>query len=110
MKTASVQLVISQVGTSPPVALPAGAKIVKAPTSPTTPSRLICYPSTDVPTASSMARRSARARALGSSASVSHLTTTKCRAPAAIMAATVEGSTPPVTHTGHGADRTAWPT
>ena len=37
VKTASVQLVISQVGTSPPVALPAGAKIVKAPTSPTTP-------------------------------------------------------------------------
>ena len=38
VKTASVQLLISQVGTSPPVALPAGAKIVKAPTTtPTTP-------------------------------------------------------------------------
>jgi hypothetical protein len=33
VKTASVHLVISQVGTSPPVALPAGAKVVKAPTS-----------------------------------------------------------------------------
>ncbi len=40
VKTASVQLLISQVGTSPPVALPAGAKIIKAPasTTPTTPS------------------------------------------------------------------------
>ena len=28
--TASVQLIISQVGTSPPVKLPAGAKVVKA--------------------------------------------------------------------------------
>ena len=37
VKTASVQLVISQVGSSPPVALPSGAKVVKAPTSPTTP-------------------------------------------------------------------------
>jgi hypothetical protein len=31
VKTASVQLVISQVGSSPPVALPSGAKVVKAP-------------------------------------------------------------------------------
>jgi hypothetical protein len=31
VKSASVQLVISQVGTSPPVALPAGAKVVTAP-------------------------------------------------------------------------------
>jgi len=31
VKAASVHLVISQVGTSPPVALPAGAKVVKAP-------------------------------------------------------------------------------
>ncbi len=37
VKTASVQLVISQVGSSPPVALPSGAKIVKAPASPTSP-------------------------------------------------------------------------
>ncbi len=37
VKTASVQLIISQVGSSPPVALPSGAKIVKAPTSPTSP-------------------------------------------------------------------------
>ncbi len=36
VKGASVHLVISQVGTSPPVALPAGAKVVKAPTTPTT--------------------------------------------------------------------------
>jgi hypothetical protein len=35
VKTASVQLTISQVGTSPPVALPAGAKVVVAPSSPT---------------------------------------------------------------------------
>jgi hypothetical protein len=34
VKTASVQLTISQVGTSPPVALPAGAKVVAAPASP----------------------------------------------------------------------------
>ncbi len=33
VKTASVQLVISQVGTSPPVALPSGAKVVAAPSS-----------------------------------------------------------------------------
>ena len=31
VKAASVHMVISQVGTSPPVALPAGAKVVKAP-------------------------------------------------------------------------------
>lgn len=37
VKTASVQLAISMVGTSPPVALPAGAKVVAAPTSPATP-------------------------------------------------------------------------
>jgi len=37
VKTASVQLAISMVGTSPPVALPAGAKVVAAPTSPGTP-------------------------------------------------------------------------
>ncbi len=37
VKTASVQLVISQVGSSPPVALPSGAKVIKAPTSPTSP-------------------------------------------------------------------------
>jgi hypothetical protein len=36
VKAASVHLVISQVGTSPRVALPAGAKVVKAPTTPTT--------------------------------------------------------------------------
>ena len=35
---ASVQVVISQVGTSPPVALPDGAKVIKAPTAPTSPS------------------------------------------------------------------------
>ncbi len=34
---ASVQVVISQVGTSPPVALPSGAKVIKAPTAPTSP-------------------------------------------------------------------------
>lgn len=34
VKSASVQLVISQVGTSPPVALPAGSKVVTAPSSP----------------------------------------------------------------------------
>jgi hypothetical protein len=34
VKGSSVQLVISQVGSSPPVALPVGAKVVKAPTSP----------------------------------------------------------------------------
>ncbi len=34
VKTASVSLVISQVGTSPPVTLPAGARIVTAPTGP----------------------------------------------------------------------------
>jgi hypothetical protein len=32
VQTSSVQLIISQVGTSPPVALPAGAKVVAAPT------------------------------------------------------------------------------
>jgi hypothetical protein len=37
VKTASVQLAISMVGTSPPVALPAGAKVVAAPTTPGTP-------------------------------------------------------------------------
>jgi hypothetical protein len=36
VKGASVHMVISQVGTSPPVALPAGAKVIKAPTTPTT--------------------------------------------------------------------------
>jgi hypothetical protein len=33
VKSASVQLVISQVGTSPPVALPAGSKVITAPSS-----------------------------------------------------------------------------
>jgi len=37
VKTASVQLAISKVGTSPPVALPVGAKVVAAPTSPAAP-------------------------------------------------------------------------
>ena len=37
----------------------------------------------------------------------SQRTTTKCRAPAAAMAPTVAGSTPPVIHTGHGDRATA---
>ena len=64
-------------------------------------------PASAVSIAASMARHSAPARAVGSSASVNQRTTTKWRAPAATSGPTVSGSTPPVIQTGHGERATA---
>ena len=125
VKTASVQLVISQVGTSPSGGVAERRQGGQGADQPHQPDRL----APDAVDVGSGVRLRAvdgvvdglvdgpvdgpaehRARASGSSASVSHRTTTKCRAPAATIPTTVVGSTPPVTHTGHGARSTASPT